>query len=589
MKSKHYSLLIVLAALVLAGCRSDDPSQNPDASSDVSSGEVSSEDTSSNTSSDSSTSSTDIYNTVDISSIRSMEAGISVRVQGIVANMNYTGQATPYVTGFWLADETGSIYIYSEQAAQQVVKGYTVTLYGTKGYYIPDTDSGAAASTGYLGMQQLIDPEIVSVVQTISPIPESAINELTIAEIGDIPLTTDITGNIYRVHGRYYRYDNISFVNYSVYDLNRVDSLLAYTQCNGKDYYWTDDYDGKTVEMIIIVSLGKPGVGMWRMNPVTFIEEIAVSPLQEAEYGAERALNEIADVFDVETTKEIPINDELLEGLTREYSSESSKVAISQSGDNNVLVFHVDVLGTLELTATATYGGQSASVSKVIAIREPNEYDAISIAEAKSMADGEVVTIQAIVARVTYESSMTKQGLFLIDESGSLFVYNGDKTQANLAPIENGNKVVVTGTMTHYIKDATIAANLNFTGNVQLADVTVEHVDTNVYDLPTAAILDGSVEDVLATPPSINISSLIYKMEVSVSKVATQYFTNYYLDSLSSAGQLLLYSQNNGRDYEWLESYIGLEIEIYVGIQELNLKTNGSVWRSCAIAVVETA
>ena len=77
-----------------------------------------------------------------------MEAGISVRVQGIVANMNYTGQSTPYVTGFWLADETGSIYIYSEQAAQQVVKGYTVTLYGTKGYYIPDTDSGAAASTG---------------------------------------------------------------------------------------------------------------------------------------------------------------------------------------------------------------------------------------------------------------------------------------------------------------------------------------------------------------------------------------------------------------------------------------------------------
>ncbi|HPV70139.1 MAG TPA: hypothetical protein PK030_03710, partial [Bacilli bacterium] len=139
------------------------------------------------------------------------------------------------------------------------------------------------------------------------------------------------------------------------------------------------------------------------------------------------------------------------------------------------------------------------------------------------------------------------------------------------------------------IKDAAIAANQNFTGNVQLADVTVEHIDTNVYDLPTAAILDGSVEDILATPPSINISSLIYKMEVSVSKVATQYFTNYYLDSLSSTGQLLLYSQNNGRDYEWLESYIGLEIEIYVGIQELNLKANGSVWRSCAIAVVETA
>ena len=568
MKKKLSISLLLFASLMVSSCGNTNPSSGTDTISD----------------------STGEGLNVDISSIRDMAVGVEVRVQGIVANLNYTGQSTPYVTGFWLADATGSIYVYDETVAQTLEKGNTVTMYGTKSYYIPDTDTGSAEATSYIGMQQLINPDVVSVNYTVSPIPETAINDLTIAEITKIPLTTDITGNIYRVQGRYHRHDNISFVNYSVVDLNRVDSLLAYTQCNGKDYYWTDSYDGKTIEMIIIVSLGKPGVGMWRMNPVSFIEEISVTSLQEAEYGAQRAINEIADFYEVETTKEVTIEDELLSGLTRSYSSSSTKVSISQSNGNNVLVFHADELGVFELSATATFGGQTATAIKTISIREPNEFDAISISEAKAQPDGTTVTVQAIVARVTYKGSMAKQGMFLIDTSGTIFVYNGAATQANLANVENGNKVVVTGTIVHFIKPdlVDVAASQNFEGNLQISDVTVDNLDTNVYQLPTDSILDGTVEGVLATPPSTNISSNIYKMTVSVSKVATQYYTNYYLDSLSSSQQLLLYSQNNGRDYEWLEPYLGLEIEIYVGIQELNVRSSGSVWRSCAIAVVET-
>jgi predicted small secreted protein len=574
MKKKLCISLLLFASMMLASCGNTDATSGTDSVSDPTS------------SSDSS----GVGLNVDISSIREMEVGVEVRVQGVVANLNYTGQGTPYVTGFWLADATGSIYVYGEEVAQTLEKGNTVTMYGTKSYYIPDTDTGSAAATGYIGMQQLINPDVVSVNYTVSPIPETAISELTIAEITEIPLTTDITGNIYRVQGRYHRHDNISYVNYSVVDLNRVDSLLAYTQSNGKDYYWTDSYDGKTIEMIIIISLGKPGVGMWRMNPVEFIEEISVTALQEAEYGAQRAINEIADFYEVETTKEVTIEDELLSGLTRSYSSSSTKVSISQSNGNNVLVFHADELGVFELTATATFGGQTATASKAISIREPNEFDAISISEAKAQPDGATVTVQAIVARVTYKGSMTKQGMFLIDTSGTIFVYNGSATQANLANVENGNKVVVTGTIVHYIKPdlVDVAASQNFEGNLQISDVTVDNLDTNVYQLPIDPILDGTVEGVLATPPSTNISSNIYKMTVSVSKVAAQYYTNYYLDSLSSSQQLLLYSQNNGRDYEWLEPYLGLEIDIYVGIQELNVKASGSVWRMCAIAVVET-
>jgi len=569
MKCKHIGILLTLfGTLVLASCGEPSTSTSNSSPADISSSEPEIEIT-------------------PISAIREMDVNAEVNVQGVVANLNYTGQSTPYVVGFWLADATGSIYIYGESVAVQVAKGNSVILSGSKAYYIPENDTGSATATGYVGMQQLVNPQLIDLEATTSAIPETAITELTIAEISDIPLAEDITGNIYRIEGRYHRHDYTSYVNYTADDLNRVDSLLAYTQSNGKDYYWTDPYDGKTIEMLIIISLGKPGVGQWRMNPVAFFDEITVAHLQEAEYGAERALAEIAEKYEVETTKEVTIEDELLSGLEREYTSTSPKVTISQSEGKNVLVFHVAVLGTFELTATATYQGQSASASKTIIVQEPNDYDAITLYEAKTLEDGAVVTVQAIVACVTYKSSMTKQGLFLIDETATLFVYNGSATQANLAAVANGNKVVVTGTLTHYIKDAGNAAAENYAGDWQLMEVTLDNLDTNVYELPTAPIIESTIENIVATPPSTNISSLMYRVAAKVVKNASAYATSYDLVSSGDPTKKLpLYSQNSGGDFSWLDSYVDTYVYIYVGIQNLNLRSAGSNWRGLPIKVL---
>jgi hypothetical protein len=76
-------------------------------------------------------------------------------------------------------------------------------------------------------------------------------------------------------------------------------------------------------------------------------------------------------------------------------------------------------------------------------------------------------------------------------------------------------------------------------------------------------------------------------MTVLVTKVVSAYYTNYYINSSSSGSNIVLYSQNSGNDYQWLDPYIDSEVEMYVGIQELNLKSSGSVWRPCAIAVIK--
>ena len=62
--------------------------------------------------SSSETSSEEEIPTVAISSLRNLEVGQVATIRGVVVNLNYTGQSTPYAVGFWMADETGSVYIY---------------------------------------------------------------------------------------------------------------------------------------------------------------------------------------------------------------------------------------------------------------------------------------------------------------------------------------------------------------------------------------------------------------------------------------------------------------------------------------------
>ena len=113
---------------------------------------------------------------------------------------------------------------------------------------------------------------------------------------------------------------------------------MAYTQSNGKDYAWTDAYDGKTVEMLIIVSLGKPGVGAWRMCPVSFLDDaVEVTAQEEANYAAERLLSEFAATYNTETTVTYAKEDELLAGSSRSVTSTSAQVTTSEGETENTV------------------------------------------------------------------------------------------------------------------------------------------------------------------------------------------------------------------------------------------------------------
>lgn len=584
MKNKTLTVLLPAAMLMaLAGCAL------PVESSSVSPSESSSEISSSivEESSTSSSSEPQVI-TSAISDIRGLQDGTSITIRGVVVVHNYTGQVTPYITGFWIADQTGSIYIYGETVAKSVQVGNEVTLKGAIGHYIPTNDQSGATAVNYKGMLQVISPEVISNDgSTTHDIPQGAIQETTVKSIEEIPLQEDITGNIYKVKGRYHVYDNGEFTNYTLEDLNRVDSILAYTQSNGKDYAWSNGLDGKTIEMLVVVSIGKPSAAAWRMCPIISLGEISVTAQEEANYGAQRALNAISDSYNTDTTVKVLIADPLLEGLIVSFTSTSNQITISQVDLENNIVISISETKDVQITAIANYSGASASLSKTISLTAKPTFNSITIAEARTKGDGETVTLEAVVARITYAGSMVKQGLFLVDSTGSMFAYNSVATNANLVNVQNGNKVVVTGKLVHYIKDATNAASEGYSGDFQITEVTVDDLDTNIYSIPTGGIINNStIENIAATTPHDNITGLVYSVSAKVSKSAGAYGAYTLYGLTDSTKGVPLYSQNNASDFDWLSEYIGKNVVIILGIQNLNLKSSGSWYRGCPISVV---
>ena len=146
-----------------------------------------------------------------------------------------------------------------------------------------------------------------------SPFDKSWIEEISVKDLIEKPVTENVTTLIYKVTALVKKVPGTGFVNYYINDLNRKDSLMAYTQSNGKDYKWTNEYDGKTVEMLIIVSIAKPGVNSWRFCPVEILDDdVKVSAEEEATYAAERALDNFSDTYNVNTIVEFSKEDQYL-------------------------------------------------------------------------------------------------------------------------------------------------------------------------------------------------------------------------------------------------------------------------------------
>ncbi len=216
---------------------------------------------------------------------------------------------------------------------------------------------------------------------------------------------------------------------------------------------------------------------------------------------------------------------------------------------------------------------------------DESAYTAMSVADARNAAEGTKVKVEGIVAKITYATGMVPSGVILVDATGSIYVYDGDLA----ATVAEGNKITVAAEKTWWILE-TEQSNANkfgYKGCNQLANAWILSNDNAKNDFDKSWITATTVKEIIDTPVTEDISTVIYKVTALIKEVPGSGFTNYYINDLDGTTGTYSYSQCNGGDFEWLRAFDGKICTVYV--MALNAKSTASdcFWRFLPIAVID--
>ncbi len=151
------------------------------------------------------------YTDMSAADAREAAVGTKVKLDGVVARITYANGMKPM--GVYIVDNTQSIYVYDGDLAQRVAIGDTVTILGSKTYWVLDTEKNNADKFGYKGCCQLEDVTLVSLEKTNADFDKSWIPTSTVKDVLETPVTENITASIYKVNALISKQDGKGFVN----------------------------------------------------------------------------------------------------------------------------------------------------------------------------------------------------------------------------------------------------------------------------------------------------------------------------------------------------------------------------------------
>ena len=519
----------------------------------------------------------DDYTELTVDAARDTAVGALVKTSGVVAAITYANGYVP--SGFFLVDGTNSIYVFDGQTAARVAVGNTVTVYAEKDYWILETESNNANKFGYTGCNQLTNVVKFTSDEGTTDFDKSWITETTVKEIMDTPVSEDITTTIFKVTALIKRADGNGFINYYIDDLDGLTGSYVYTQCNGGDFAWLDQFDGKfcTVYLSALNAKSSASGCVWRFYPVAVVDEGYTFDVADAAkyavtyHGLTQFLNSYTG--DPALALETLVSSELLgfEGATLTYSSSDDNVVYFTTEDG-VLTFHAKDPGTATITVTATHNGNTYSETMEITIKENVEIESITVADAIATPFDTDVVVKGIVG----PSLVNRDGFYLFGEDGSMIAVLITKDQFEGLAI--GHEIIVSGMRERFIKDDT------YTTYGQDAIVNGQIV-ANYYgnhEYSTAKFIEGkTLADIKALSVTESHSTEVYIVKATVEFVETAYYTNAKI--LYNGTELPLYC-SGGAQYKWLQQFAGQEITIEIAPCNWNDKQDN--YRGCILAVI---
>ena len=111
----------------------------------------------------------------------------------------------------------------------------------------------------------------------VSTVDLSWATESTVKEIMETPVNggENITTNIYKVNAYVNKVPGNGFINYYINDLDNKTGSYVYTKCNGGDFEWLDQFDGKicTIYLSALNAKSTTSGCIYRFVPVSVVYE----------------------------------------------------------------------------------------------------------------------------------------------------------------------------------------------------------------------------------------------------------------------------------------------------------------------------
>ncbi len=508
------------------------------------------------------------YVEMSVADARSATKGAGIKLTGTVAKITYANGFIP--SGFILVDSTSSIYVYSNTAAANVEIGNTVTVTGEKDYWILDTEQTNAQKFGYQGSCQLSEAEVIANDEkTDGTFDKSWIEETTLMDILSTPVSENITSKIYKVNALVKEVADKGFTNFYFFDIDGTTGSYTYTQCNGEDFTWLREYEGKicTVYLTALNAKSTSSSCLFRLLPVAvsydgYTFDITDAPKYAVKYhGLTQLKSEYSG--DPALTLNTSVSSELLgfSGATLSFSSNNENV-VKFNTDGGITVMNCPGYGTATVTVTATHGDNQYSEEIVITVDENAVIDALTVADAIAAEENEEITVKGIVGPSIIHAN--RRGFYLIDSSGIIAVSFANSNA--LGDIEIGNEIIVTGT--RLTVDGTQIC-------IDNASLTANYYGKNKF--PAGSITENTS---IADAVSAKNTTAIFKATGKLKIEGNNYYTNYVITI--DGVNYTLYASNPTSQYAFLAEYMDKDVEILLSI----VNWNGKSYKLCALGLI---
>lgn len=493
----------------------------------------------------------DDYTEMTIGEAREAAVDSLVKVTGVVTRLTYAFGKK--LNGFMLIGDNSSIYVYDSKIATAVSEGNKITLLAKKAMFILSDEEANAQKYGYKGACQLVDGHIVKNDKLSNDIDFSFAKDITVKNLMNTSMSENITSLVYHSNAYIKKVQGDGYVNYYIDDLDQKTGSYTYTLCNGSDFSWIDQYDGKICSIYYTALNAKSTStgSFYRFLPIKIEDK---NYQFDKAYGPEFAVEYYGvDQFDekyrADPAKEMitSVSSDLLNfgTATLSYSSsDTSKVYFETNEDGKTILHIVEgQVGTVYVTITGKLEGQADFKKSVkVTVAQPIDYS--SVLTVKGSIDATKDT-EVLVKGVVGPSLVNQIGFYLIDETGVIAIRMGSDGMGNLSM---GQTVIVRAKRDLWVKDD------NTFGEQCLSNASIEENQYGFVNYSTSSFITGkTLKDIstLSTSDDYHTTE-VYVLSAGIKKVETKYYTNYFL--VDGETQILLYA-SKGTQYDWLDNY----------------------------------